>query len=512
MIYFITFSLALGLALALTPVARLLAHRLSVMDHPDGRRKVHQRSTPLGGGLAVFVATCLAALISLAIYAYTPGVEVATETWRFLMGLALASTVICLIGLLDDYLGLSGPLKLLGQTAAVTILVLNGTVFDKIGVGGVTIPLDILAVPITFFWCLGAINAINLLDGADGLASSIGLVLCLTLGAFTAMQGSHEASLVCLALGGALLGFLRFNFPPASIFLGDAGSMLIGLVVSALAVECSFKGPTAVALSVPLAIWAIPILDSVAAIIRRKLTGRSVFATDRGHLHHRLLQRGWSVQKTVLVVVMLCVVSSVGALVSAYLGNEYVAIGTMFIIFILLVSSRLFGDAELKLINNFFRHTVGRLLGRRNGESAPSETCVHLQGDRDWEAAWRALVEAATRYRVERLKLCIDIPDLHETFYGSWSAPDGNGVARPHWRIELPLTAREQLVGTLVVVGNVHQEIVNEMSAVLDFLEPLEEHLHGIVEYRDAEQADAKQENNSKIASIDEPPHAIGSL
>src|SRR5262249_51540535 len=155
------------------------------------------------------------------------------------------------------------------------------------------------------FFLLGAINSLNLLDGMDGLLGSIGTVIGLALVALAALRGDWAPACVAAALTGAVLGFLRYNYPPASVFLGDAGSMLLGLVLGVRSLRGTYELSGTVPLAVPIALFTLPILDTGAAIVRRKLTGRSIYCTDRGHLHHCLLRYGMSRPRVLLVVTLL---------------------------------------------------------------------------------------------------------------------------------------------------------------------------------------------------------------
>jgi UDP-GlcNAc:undecaprenyl-phosphate GlcNAc-1-phosphate transferase len=292
------FGIALLSALLLTPWMARLARRLGAIDRPDGRRKNHDFPVPLGGGIAVAAAMAIALLIVLITMHPLGG---SSTSW-LLKGLLPAALVLIWVGIIDDTLTLTGIYKLIGQVLAVTVLVAAGSRFDCISLFGYSLPLGQFCIPFTIFFCLGAINAFNLIDGADALASSIGAIVCLTLGAISAAQSEPVASIVCFALAGALVGFLPYNVPPARIYLGDTGSMLIGLIVAAVAIESSIKHQAAFALAVPVAICAIPILDAAAALVRRVTTGQSVFTPDRGHLHHVLLLRGWSVGQTVVFI------------------------------------------------------------------------------------------------------------------------------------------------------------------------------------------------------------------
>ena len=223
-----------------------------------------------------------------------------------------------------------------------------------------------LAVPLTLFWLVGAINAVNLLDGMDGMATVLGLVLSLSICALALMTGHAAVAITALVFAGALLGFLPFNLSPAKIYLGDAGSMLIGLIVGCLSIRASVKGAGTVLLAAPLAVMTIPILDSVAAILRRRLTGQSVFAPDRGHLHHRLLARLGNKRK-VLICVALCSAATCGfALASTALKNDAVACIASLAVVATLAVSGWFGQGEFVLLSSRIWQT-GRSLFRRAG-------------------------------------------------------------------------------------------------------------------------------------------------
>ena len=298
-------AVALVASLLLTPWVRLLAKRLNIVDYPDEHRKLHPAATPLGGGIAVFAAF----VVSVAFVACLSDSQRAAfaSDRLYVFGLAIASVIICSVGLLDDRFGLRGRQKLVGQVIASSFLIGSGLCIRQVQIFDWTIHLGLLSVPFTMFWLLGAINALNLIDGVDGLATGVGIVLSVCIAAIAAFIGHTTEAFLALSMAGALGGFLFYNRAPASIFLGDAGSMLIGLVVGALAIRGSFKGPATAALAVPMAIWAIPIFDVAMAILRRHLTGRSIYTTDRAHLHHSLLKRGFSSTKTATIIGLLCV-------------------------------------------------------------------------------------------------------------------------------------------------------------------------------------------------------------
>jgi len=260
---FAAFLAAASFVVILTPKIARLAIRVGAVDHPDGRRKSQALPVPRGGGVVVALAAFLAVVFALFI---GQPADSSSSAW-LMYGLLPSAAILLIIGIIDDVLTLTGIYKLVGQVLAVSVLVAAGAQFDKISLFGLLFPLGVFRIPFTIFFCLGAINAFNLIDGVDALASSLGAIVCVTLGIITASQGHVAGSVVCFALAGGLIGFLRYNIAPAKVYLGDTGSMLIGLVVAAVAIESSVKQQTAFLLAVPLAICAIPILDAGAALV-----------------------------------------------------------------------------------------------------------------------------------------------------------------------------------------------------------------------------------------------------
>ena len=188
--------------------------------------------------------------------------------------------------------------KVLGQLSAILVLTLGGGfVIERVGLFGMMLELGPAAIPCTALWLLACVNALNLIDGMDGLLGIVGGIALVSLAVIVAMTGYVFEATVALALAGAVIGFLWWNLPPASVYMGDSGSMLIGLVIGAVAIPTSLKGPATVALSAPLAILVLPMFDTTAAVIRRKLTGRGLATADRGHLHHVLMRNGLTAQR-----------------------------------------------------------------------------------------------------------------------------------------------------------------------------------------------------------------------
>ncbi len=448
-IFVLVFSFAL--AYLLTPVARRLALRVGLVDRPDGGRKTQREPMPVAGGLVVL----LAVLVALATVWLLPDLLSGQEepNGRFYAGFLAACLGICGLGVADDLGRLRGRQKLAGQMAIVILVIWSGVEVRQIHCF-VDFDLGLMSLPFTAFLLLGAINSLNLIDGMDGLLSSVGAIICLTLGALAALGGHWPMTIITLAMAGALLGFLRYNFPPASIYLGDAGSMLVGLVVGVLAIRSSLKGPATVALAVPVAVLAIPIFDTTAAILRRTLTGRSIYTTDRGHLHHCLLRKGLGTRWTLLLISGFCLISALGALGSAAFKNEMFAIVTSVGVIGVLIVGRVFGHAELSLV--FKRLTaLGSSLTNFPSWSNGRGYEAHLQGVVDWSKLWADLHSRFEEFSLKSVQLDVNVPAVHENYHASWNQPlptDDQDSAST-WRAEIPLTLRGRAFGRLSLSG-----------------------------------------------------------
>lgn len=470
------FAGGLAAGVVCTAAARGVARRAGLIDRPDGRRKVHPRAVPVAGGVAVFVATVLV----LAAASALPGPFAAVAAGDGgLLGLLAGATLLCLVGLVDDARGLPGWWKFLGQAAAVGVVIAAGVRIDGVGLFGWEVRLGAAAVPFTLFWLLGAINSVNLLDGMDGLLGTVGAIICLAVAVLAAMNGHAADACVAAALAGALVGFLRYNLPPASIFMGDAGSMVVGLVVGVLAVRCSLKGTATVALAAPIALMTIPILDTAAAVVRRKLTGRSLLSTDRGHIHHCLLRTGLSRPRVLLLVSALCGLTAVGALGSIACHSEALAVLSAAAVVAVLVATRLFGHAEFVLLlksgKEFAKRvTKGSAAGGRGLE-------VRLQGSAGWGAFWAELVEAADEMGLRALALDVNAPAHHEGYHARWRRPDRAAGEDPgYWSAVLPLTAGGQPVGRVSVTGAPDGVPVwKKLAALTELTDRVEEVLAG---------------------------------
>ena len=497
----------------LTHLVASLAQRWGFVDRPDGHHKSHKKAVALGGGLAVF----LAAGVTFAVE-YTSSTQLRESLHGdkpFLAGLLVAGLWIVGLGLYDDRYGMKGRYKLLGQMLAGMIVIASGLEIKAFTLFQQKIELGPMSIPFTLFWLVGAINSLNLLDGIDGLATTIGIILCAAITVMAMWVEQPSVAIVAAVFGGALIGFLRFNFPPASIFLGDAGSMLIGLVVGSLAIGASLKGPATVAMAAPMAIWALPMFDSFVAILRRKLTGRSIYATDRGHLHHRLMARFGSNNARVLAfVAVCCFVTCGGAILSMFMKNDFVAIASVAIVICILVVTQIFGHVELAMLTSRVK-SAGLSLMRSTQKSGSWNSSFRLQGTREWDLLWQAMIEYAEKMQLVEIKLDINLAAIQEGYHASWRRRT-NCERRELWRTETPLFVGSHLIGRLTVCGGRDADtlVCDLIGRVMDMLEPMEAEIVALASSQKigaespAGAAPVSLPESASLPSPATPPHA----
>jgi UDP-GlcNAc:undecaprenyl-phosphate/decaprenyl-phosphate GlcNAc-1-phosphate transferase len=281
-------GIAFLFSLVLTPYVRDAARKLNLVDHPDALRKIHAEPIPRVGGVAIVIAYFLSFGFILVAPYRGLSFDIHAVLPRALV-LLPAAGVMFAVGLIDDLWGLKPWQKLAGQMAAALLAFWAGVRIDFLGWHQLRFWIGF---PVTIIWLVGCANAFNLIDGLDGLAAGVGLFATLTTLVAALTHNSLQLALVTAPLAGCLLGFLRYNFNPASIFLGDSGSLLIGFLLGCYGVMWSDKSATLIGLTAPMMAMAIPLLDVVLSIVRRFLRNQPIFGADRGHIHHRLLAKG----------------------------------------------------------------------------------------------------------------------------------------------------------------------------------------------------------------------------
>lgn len=509
--YLVAFLCAGLVAAIATPLVARLAHRVDAIDLPGEARKIHQRAIPRIGGIAV-VLGFFAPIIGLAIYSNRISWLLYGSDARMVSSLVAGSLGIVALGVYDDIKGADAKLKF-----AVQISVAVGMWFGGFRVELLTLPvwgtveIGILSLPLTVLWMVGVINALNLIDGLDGLATGTALFAVLVL--FGVSFADHAALLCVLlaALGGALVGFLFFNFNPAKIFLGDSGSMFIGLILASASIWTQRKGATAAALLIPVLALGLPLLDTSLAVIRRVGRGQNPFRADREHLHHRLLDLGLSHRNAVLTLYTLSGVFALGAL--AMLENDAtlraIALGTVSVVVLVVLRrvgvftrSRPAGAvAEARLVSRDVLRAKLRAL--------------RFASDR--EAAWRALSEVLPELGLREARLAwLSVNEAEEReLVLRWRSLE-DGSAKAEWRLDgppaaydkvhrLPLAEGPHRFGSLTVLrGTPSQD--GRLRAEQDLL--LELVSEALVDFSALQQLSRDEALGAKVVSI--PRRASG--
>ena len=452
------------------------------VDRPNEARKQQKAPVAYGGGTAILISSTVA--LAVVAYSYADMAKEAVDLWS-LAGLVAAAVLLWAVGLYDDLVDMSGVKKLICQLVAACLVVApgSGLQLERIQLMGLSFELGQLGLPVAVVWILAAINSLNLIDGMDALASTIGLLLSITIGIMALITGRWLEALIAFALAGSLIGFLRHNWPPAKIYLGDSGSMLIGVVLGSLALRCDIKDATSMAVAAPIAIFSIPLIDSMAAIVRRKLTGRSLYSTDRGHIHHRLLTQGLSNQQAVFLIAGLCSITCIGSILGVFFSVYYgksipFGLASVAVVVAVLLGTRIFGHSELLLLNS-------RLMGFGR-EILPGEadrnSSVRLQGTLEWEDVWQDLVSLAPRFNLTKIRLNLYLPQLHEDFYATWRRRSRTNINR-RWTVDLPLVVDDTVIGVLSLRGVQDSgSVTPKLADLSDLVVPLEKRLAQILE------------------------------
>jgi len=302
MSWFFVFGVPLVLTLVLTPIIKLIAIKINAVDHPD-ERKVHTKVMPRLGGLAIFLSSSIGMLIFSDI------------TKGPLLWIMLGSLVIITLGIIDDLKPLSAKIKLVFQVVAASILIYGGIDIEFINVpmSDKVIYLGNWSYLITILWIVGITNALNLIDGLDGLAAGVSSISLATILIMSLSMGNNLVTTIALAVLGSTLGFLVFNFYPAKIFLGDSGSLYLGFILATLSI-LGFKNVAVVSFIFPIIILAVPIFDTIFAIIRRFRIKAPITVADKMHLHHCLIGMGFSHRKTVFIIYGISIIFGLAAI------------------------------------------------------------------------------------------------------------------------------------------------------------------------------------------------------
>ena len=358
---FLAFLFSVLLTFALTPVVRVLAYRLHAIDVPKDKRRMHDHPIPLIGGLGIFISFAVSCLLFVSVLD------------KQLIGMLLGMLVIVAVGIVDDLRNLPPLVKLAGEIVAALIPLAFGTTINSFVFAGATFFFPAwVSYPLTLIWIVAITNAVNLIDGLDGLACGVSVIssLCLTLSAI--ISGTNDVALLAFLLAGACVGFLPYNVNPAKIFMGDTGALMLGYALATISVVGVFKFNAVVSFLVPFLILGIPFSDTVTSIIRRILHHQSPFQADRGHLHHKLVDMGFSPRASVLI---MYAISALLGIVAVMLSGDNARVA---------VYALLVGIAVI--VVDFLVIKSSAEARREMGVIEDSEKLEHTTGEADQEA------------------------------------------------------------------------------------------------------------------------------
>ncbi len=324
------------LAFILTPFVKNLAYKIGAIDVPKDDRRMHKVPIPRLGGLAMFFGFLLSVLLFLPI-----DIE--------MQGILLGAVVIVILGVIDDVVSLPAIIKLAVQILAALIVVFHGTVIETFTNPNffsdrIYLNLGILSIPVTVIWIVAITNAVNLIDGLDGLSVGVCTIASLSILVIATLVSEYNIVLIMAALAGACLGFLPFNVNPAKIFAGDTGATFLGFMLAAVSIQGMFKTYAVMSFAVPFLILGLPIFDTVFAICRRLLNGQSPMQADRGHVHHRLIDMGFSQKQSVMILYIISGILGISAVVLTSSGAVRALIFVITVIVAIVIGAKVYSE------------------------------------------------------------------------------------------------------------------------------------------------------------------------
>jgi len=440
---------AFASSLFLTPLVRNVFRYWNLVDHPDSVRKHHQHAVPRVGGIAIALSF-LASLCALALLSFVKSGSIQVPLPYFLP-LIPSALLVFWIGLIDDVIGLRPWPKFAGQIIAATGAYIAGIHVQAFG--GHTFA-NWLSFPLTLFWLVLCTNALNLIDGVDGLAAGVGLVATGTMLVAAVLQDNKFLALATIPLVGCLLGFLRYNFNPATIFLGDSGSLFIGFLLGCYGVLWSEKSATILGMTAPLIALSVPLMDTSLSVARRFLTGKPLFGADRGHIHHRLLDRGLTPRRVVLVFYGICGIAAVFSLIMSSQHFERLVIFA-FCALAWVGIARLgyveFRVAGRMFLDGAFRRHLGSQILLQQYESSLRVASTPQQ-------CWKVIEGACRELGFQKVQL---------SFRGQTFEYEADGKMENCWRMHVPLSEVDSIDLSRSFDESVH---VNAIAPFADLL------------------------------------------
>jgi UDP-GlcNAc:undecaprenyl-phosphate GlcNAc-1-phosphate transferase len=393
------------LALMTTPIVISFARRLNIVDRP-GVRKVHSKPIPRIGGVAIFLSTM--GLIIPVLFLQNVFGDSFRSFLPKVVALLFSAGFVFLIGLVDDIRGLRVRVKLLAQFVAAVVVCYAGIRIDSITLAdSLVVNLGWLSWPLTILWVVGISNAVNFVDGLDGLAAGICTVTCGVIVILSLYFGSPVMTIIMLSLMGALTGFLFFNFNPAKIFMGDSGSLFLGFFIASSSVLCAAKAETLVGLALPALALGIPIFDTLLSMLRRFLERRSMFSPDRSHFHHRLLALGFRQRHAVIVAYAMTLLAAGLGMFMLFTRSAQTLVVFISILLLLVMVFMVVGSVGLRETMAALKqkHAVSRQVRQETADFDELE--LYFRRVKAFDHWWGALSTAAGRMGISRLSLLL---------------------------------------------------------------------------------------------------------
>ncbi len=322
LLYIAAFASAFAISLASTPYAKKISIKVGAIDYPKSRG-MHKEPIPRMGGIAIVISFLLTTGVIVPFVQYLQTVQFA--------GFIIGAVIIAMTGILDDVYSLKPRTKLALQIVASLVVIFTGTKIDFVTWPFLT-QFEALSGPITLVWIIGITNAVNLIDGLDGLAAGVSSISALCLMVLCIMTPNQLAVVLAATLAGSCFGFLPRNFSPAELFMGDTGALFLGYVLAVSSLIGLFKGYAILSVVIAGLVLALPIFDTVFAMVRRAASGKPIMTADRGHLHHRLVDAGYSHQKAVVILYGLSIVCGIVAIAIAMRDLHAIAIAVAFLL------------------------------------------------------------------------------------------------------------------------------------------------------------------------------------
>ncbi|MDP2898242.1 MAG: MraY family glycosyltransferase [bacterium] len=388
--------------LLLTPWVRKLALRLNIVDDP-GVRKRHEQAMPTLGGLSIFLIFML--LVGSCLVLENRVTVKFLESGQLIVGIVLCGLIALGLGIYDDVKGADAKKKFSVQIVAAIVAFALGFRIEGVSLGPFgSVNMGALSLPVTLLWIVGITNAVNIIDGMDGLAAGVAFLVCVGNFIVSLVLGNVVMSVISAILAGALLGFLRYNFPPAKIFLGNTGSLFLGMVLALVSIISAQKSSTMVMMLIPPAVLGLPILDTSLAIFRRSLLGRPVFVSDKGHIHHALLRLGMNQRRAVMILYGFCLLL-LGFATLVVLNKSTQAV-------VWLGALGLVCLAGMKVLGYLNYEKIRKSLCNRWRFRAKNAFCRYLllkmskvQGS---DELWELLTQAAKEFEIDNMELSLN--------------------------------------------------------------------------------------------------------